>query len=111
MLRTRLPLTPKSSFDLHVLSLPPAFVLSQDQTLKLRFEKLTYYFVDVAKPKHRMKRGFWFCYRNVSSQSQSVKLKSFRQDCAAHVSLSQYQIFKERSGWLPNSRTEVQPFI
>ena len=29
-------------FDLHVLSLPPAFVLSQDQTLKLRnFDLLT----------------------------------------------------------------------
>ena len=36
MLLTRLPLTPKSALDLHVLSLPPAFVLSQDQTLKLR---------------------------------------------------------------------------
>ncbi len=35
MLLTRLPLTPKDAFDLHVLSLPPAFVLSQDQTLML----------------------------------------------------------------------------
>ena len=40
-LLTRLPLTnlcittPTSSFDLHVLSTPPAFVLSQDQTLML----------------------------------------------------------------------------
>ncbi len=34
-LLTRLPLTPKGSLDLHVLGLPPAFVLSQDQTLKL----------------------------------------------------------------------------
>ena len=34
MLRTRAPLTPKGSFDLHVLGMPPAFVLSQDQTLK-----------------------------------------------------------------------------
>ena len=34
-LLTRPPLGPKSSLDLHVLSLPPAFVLSQDQTLKL----------------------------------------------------------------------------
>ena len=50
MLLTRAPLstTPKDgfSFDLHVLGLPPAFVLSQDQTLKLNvhpvsnFEKL-----------------------------------------------------------------------
>ena len=30
--------TPKSlSFDLHVLGAPPAFVLSQDQTLKSKF--------------------------------------------------------------------------
>ena len=36
MLLTRLPLPPKRAFDLHVLSLPPAFVLSQDQTLKLK---------------------------------------------------------------------------
>ena len=34
MLLTRPPLTPKGSFDLHVLGMPPAFVLSQDQTLK-----------------------------------------------------------------------------
>jgi hypothetical protein len=36
VLLTRLPLTPKCPFDLHVLSLPPAFALSQDQTLKLK---------------------------------------------------------------------------
>ncbi len=35
-LLTRPPLEPKSSLDLHVLGLPPAFVLSQDQTLKLK---------------------------------------------------------------------------
>ena len=34
MLRTRAPLSPKTSFDLHVLGMPPAFILSQDQTLK-----------------------------------------------------------------------------
>ena len=35
MLLTRPPLIPKDPFDLHVLGLPPAFALSQDQTLKL----------------------------------------------------------------------------
>ena len=35
MLLTRLPLPIAEAFDLHVLGLPPAFVLSQDQTLKL----------------------------------------------------------------------------
>ena len=33
-LRTRAPLGPKAAYDLHVLSPPPAFVLSQDQTLR-----------------------------------------------------------------------------
>ncbi|MDR9894788.1 hypothetical protein G7B40_009445, partial [Aetokthonos hydrillicola Thurmond2011] len=33
-LLTRPPLTPKGPFDLHVLSIPPAFILSQDQTLR-----------------------------------------------------------------------------
>ena len=36
-LLTRPPLSPKASFDLHVLGLPPAFNLSQDQTLHLNF--------------------------------------------------------------------------
>ena len=35
-LLTRPPLTPKGALDLHVLGVPPAFVLSQDQTLKLK---------------------------------------------------------------------------
>ena len=35
MFLTRLPLPIAGSLDLHVLGLPPAFVLSQDQTLKL----------------------------------------------------------------------------
>ncbi len=35
VLLTRLPLFPKEAFDLHALSTPPAFILSQDQTLKI----------------------------------------------------------------------------
>ena len=38
-LLTRPPLTPKGSLDLHVLGTPPAFVLSQDQTLKKLYLK------------------------------------------------------------------------
>ena len=34
-LRLRYIATPKSAFDLHVLSTPPAFVLSQNQTLRI----------------------------------------------------------------------------
>ena len=40
MLLTRSPLYPRPkasySFDLHVLGAPPAFILSQDQTLRLK---------------------------------------------------------------------------
>jgi hypothetical protein len=40
VLLTRAPLCIATAFDLHVLSLPPAFVLSQDQTLKFNPSKL-----------------------------------------------------------------------
>ena len=46
VLRTRPPLSlqlasyPEISFDLHVLSTPPAFVLSQNQTLRRNFDRL-----------------------------------------------------------------------
>jgi hypothetical protein len=36
VLLTRAPLCIATALDLHVLGLPPAFVLSQDQTLKLK---------------------------------------------------------------------------
>ncbi len=46
MLLTRAPLyspglLPDFPFDLHVLGTPPAFILSQDQTLRLNFKKST----------------------------------------------------------------------
>ena len=34
MLLTRLPLSIATPFDLHVLGVPPAYILSHDQTLK-----------------------------------------------------------------------------
>ena len=42
VLRTRSPLSlpeqaPWTPFDLHVLSVPPAFILSQDQTLQQKY--------------------------------------------------------------------------
>lgn len=36
VLLRRSPLGPKASLDLHVLGTPPAFILSQNQTLKLK---------------------------------------------------------------------------
>ena len=46
MLLTRPPLIPKDPFDLHVLGLPPAFALSQDQTLRFMFDVLTFVSID-----------------------------------------------------------------
>ena len=43
-LLTRPPLAPKGSFDLHVLSTPPAFILSQDQTLRCIIELILFCF-------------------------------------------------------------------
>ena len=44
-LLTRPPLSPKRSLDLHVLGTPPAFILSQDQTLKIKIHYV--HFVNV----------------------------------------------------------------
>jgi hypothetical protein len=45
MLLTRLPVNPKKlriPLDLHALSTPPAFILSQDQTLNKNLLKVNY---------------------------------------------------------------------
>jgi hypothetical protein len=77
-LLTRPPLDPKISLDLHVLGLPPAFVLSQDQTLKLKDLRLSL----TSEPLHITTRLLWpffiFCLscfgcRNNKSR-QTVKL-------------------------------------
>ena len=55
MLLTRPPLAPKGAFDLHVLGLPPAFALSQDQTLKFgeNLNRLITTFDEVPSPQGR----------------------------------------------------------
>ena len=54
MLLTRLPLPVARAFDLHVLGLPPAFALSQDQTLKFgeNLNRLITTFDEVHTPDH-----------------------------------------------------------
>ena len=51
MLLSRLPLRIATALDLHVLGLPPAFALSQDQTLKLdeNFSRLITTFDEVPR--------------------------------------------------------------
>ena len=52
MLLTRSPLDPKAPFDLHVLSPPLAFALSQDQTLQ--FNLCSIFLVFHANPLFRV---------------------------------------------------------
>ena len=54
MLLSRLPLRIATALDLHVLGLPPAFALSQDQTLKLdeNFSRLITTFDEVRHCSH-----------------------------------------------------------
>ena len=68
MLLTRSPLSPvpkgRFSLDLHVLSAPPAFVLSQDQTLREEVsagkagESFHFELVLKVHPPKRMRQGF-----------------------------------------------------
>ena len=45
VLLTRAPVDPEGPLDLHVLGMPPAFVLSQDQTLRCVELDLNFYCV------------------------------------------------------------------
>jgi hypothetical protein len=75
-LLTRLPLPVNRALDLHVLSLPPAFVLSQNQTLRLRSDPdaLGIYFKvqrDTVSANKRPKRVSLFYLETHLSESVS----------------------------------------
>ncbi len=69
VLLTRPPLGPKASLDLHVLGTPPAFVLSQDQTLHKKFEQAHFahdvHDVDVTTGRSELNRRS-FLHRSVN---------------------------------------------
>ena len=108
MLLTRLPLRIATAFDLHVLGLPPAFVLSQDQTLKLN-ENLVpagHYLYDESQAhlpaNHRFANLVNLSYvtARVSHRPQTLYgyiMNTVRKDSAVHVSLSSYLIVKQQS--------------
>ena len=108
MLLTRLPLRIATAFDLHVLGLPPAFVLSQDQTLKLN-ENLVpagHYLYDESQAhlpaNHRFANLVNLSYvtARVSHRPQTLYgyiMNVVRKDSAVHVSLSSYLIVKQQS--------------
>ncbi len=62
VLLTRSPLGIATSFDLHVLGTPPAFILSQDQTLKVYILVQNYYLVCFVNKKiNLIKLTFCVC--------------------------------------------------
>ena len=69
MLLTRAPLSTDIathfSFDLHVLGTPPAFVLSQDQTLRRKFNLILFYITQVQRTRSHTSK---------ISKSTSIKL-------------------------------------
>ena len=91
--RSPLPTIPKDgfSFDLHVLGLPPAFVLSQDQTLKLNVllfsasEEADPKRINVIPRKRTLAAPSSEAY--APNQGTSNRLRRQRQINAAHASL------------------------
>ena len=79
--------TPKSlSFDLHVLGAPPAFVLSQDQTLKIlllftRATTSTHFFFAVLSAMQLSKNDLTGKLRTILKRPGNVKgiLENFRE--------------------------------
>jgi predicted deacetylase len=114
VLLSRLPLRIATALDLHVLGLPPAFALSQDQTLKLdeNFSRLITTFDEVrhrsvawnfTRAKFTRTIGCWpkTSTAEVSSWPFPRKLsparKAARKDSAVHVSLSSDSLVKQQT--------------
>jgi hypothetical protein len=99
VLLTRLPLTPKGAFDLHVLSLPPAFVLSQDQTLKFKEFNLDCVTTQIDRapltPAFPPERCTHQKHRSGRCLLSKVA-KATRKDTAAYASLSRLHLSKSR---------------
>ena len=79
MLLTRAPLASgpegPSSFDLHVLSLPPAFVLSQDQTLKLIGASLAHHVrITINREASQLLVYVWILRKRPSSTERRLRI-------------------------------------
>src|SRR5699024_8054261 len=97
----RPPLTPKDALDLHVLSLPPAFVLSQDQTLKLKgcyqpvldVRTSAHMCPDRQRPRRYCLLCFWFHQKPKAVQTVKLTLHDrVSPSSAIHVQLSVHRM-------------------
>src|SRR5258708_35734035 len=78
---------PMSPFDLHVLGMPPAFVLSQDQTLRLI--ETSQASKAISQPKTSLPTGLVLSLRVISTKN--ARDKTAPQSAAAHASLPTYK--------------------
>src|SRR5690606_34856215 len=100
--------SPCGALDLHVLSLPPAFVLSQDQTLKFRELELAFWSRMNRREHSHLAFDTEASKRNVTSLSKREPPKSLYGTFDPKVLSSastlpptflflQYSVFKERT--------------
>jgi hypothetical protein len=108
VLLSRLPLRIATALDLHVLGLPPAFALSQDQTLKLdeNFFPADHTFDEVPTRRslartddvenlETLDRRSLFQNRFIPEKAEAFPFaRAVRKDSAVHVSLSSDLLFK-----------------
>ena len=107
-----------------MLGLPPAFVLSQDQTLKLNenLAPASHYLFDESQAhllaNHRFASLVNLSYvtARVSHRPQTLYgyiMNTARKDSAVHVSLSSYLVVKQQSlvkqNWLINAAARLRP--
>ncbi len=91
--------SPGPSFDLHVLSMPPAFVLSQDQTLKLNFPPQK----GAGKPRAVLCTNFRFNEKMHKSDESSARQRhSKTAACASLLILS--TMSKSKNGTPPPAK-------
>ena len=113
-LLTRPPLSPKRSLDLHVLGTPPAFILSQDQTLKIKFFEFyiaNEFFTNAQNPVAQNKISLLYplrCYLKISGMvcmAFELFVRTKYICCSVfkvHLKLSFYFLFS-----CPLSRTSI----
>ena len=108
-LLTRPPLSPKRSLDLHVLGTPPAFILSQDQTLKIKF--FEFYIANAQNSVAQNKISLLYplrCYLKISGMvcmAFELFIRTKYICCSVfkvHLKLSFYLLFS-----CPLSRTSI----
>ena len=117
VLLTRSPLTLKKAsfplrpFDLHVLSTPPAFILSQDQTLHLIAHYLLYVSVRINSNSFELTLGFLFSFQRSSASPLSRSAFSFYTTTYSKSTLFSHFFTLFSALFFPMKKEEKPPFF